>query len=107
MKTKTTILTQGAYFVLSIITLALIDASGPIIFNIEQGCDIKHILSVLCFSAFNASIIVSIMGLLGKRSFTIFAGLYIVFALFSYVNLLYYRAFSIYMPVNMILSSNN
>lgn len=102
MKTKTTILTQGAYFVLSIITLALIDASGPIIFNIEQGCDIKHILSVLCFSAFNASIIVSIMGLLGKRSFTIFAGLYIVFALFSYVNLLYYRAFSIYMPVNMI-----
>ena len=63
MQTKTSLLSQGKQFILLIIIFTLIDVAGPIIFNIEQGGSIKHIFSILCFSTFFASIIISIIAL--------------------------------------------
>ena len=101
-KNYSNFITNCKWFLIFVIIFTFIEALGPIIYNIEQGVTIKHIFSVLCFSALNASIIVSVIGLLGKRSSPIFAVLYVLYALFSYANLLYYRAFEIYMPINMI-----
>ena len=95
-KNYSNFITNCKWFLIFVIIFTFIEALGPIIYNIEQGVTIKHIFSVLCFSALNASIIVSVIGLLGKRSSPIFAVLYVLYALFSYANLLYYRAFEIY-----------
>ena len=102
MNTKIKIWNQNKYFILLTITLALIESIGPIIFNIEQGLTIKHIFSTLCFALFFASGIVSIIGLLGKKSCYVFIITYIVYTIFSYINLLYHRAFEMYLPIKMV-----
>ena len=102
MQTKTSLLSQGKQFILLIIIFTLIDVAGPIIFNIEQGGSIKHIFSILCFSTFFASIIISIIALFGKYCHTIFAILSTLYTLFSYANLLYHRSFNMYFPIRMI-----
>lgn len=81
---------------------AAVEALGPILLNIGDLFGITDAIKIICRATFYSTLIILCLSLFGRRVYLAASICLIIYGALSYANLLYFRSFNQYFPLNLL-----
>ena len=79
-----------------------VEALGPILFNLNDTLTVVDIIKILCRASFYSSLGFLLLSLFGRKMYLIAVVSLTIYGALAYANLLYFRSFNQYFPLNML-----